>query len=170
MNFRSALINEITYNQDMSTIQYRQATESDLPFIARILADWQTEEYWNRRVAGYFHHELHPQKALLPRIIYVATISSSIVGFIAGHLTERFGCDGELQWINVIPQFRKTGIATELLHLLAAWFVERNAFFICVDPGSEQSKKFYTRSGAKNLNEHWLAWNDISVLLKNKIR
>ncbi len=153
----------------MSAIQYKEATEADLPFIARILADWQTEEYWNRRVSGYYHRELHPQRALLPRVIYVATDSGSIVGFIAGHLSERFGCDGELQWINILPEFRKAGIASELLHLLAKWFVDRNAFYICVDPGSEQSKKFYARHGAEYLNEHWMAWKDISILLKNKI-
>jgi ribosomal protein S18 acetylase RimI-like enzyme len=150
----------------MSATQYRQVTEADFPFIARILADWQTEEYWNQRVSGYYRQELHPQKALLPRIMYVATDSTSIVGFVAGHLTERFDCDGELQWINVIPEFRKEGIATKLLYLLAKWFVERNAFYICVDPGNEQSRKFYAKHGAENLNEHWMAWKNISIVLK----
>ena len=151
---------------NMSSIQYKEATEADLPFIARILADWQTEEYWNNRVSGYYHRTLHPQKALLPRIIYVATSLGSIVGFIAGHLTERFGCDGELQWINVKPEFREAGIANELLQLLAKWFVERKAAHICVDPGNEQSRKFYAKQGAEYLNEHWMAWKDISVVLK----
>jgi len=150
----------------MSVIQYREIIKADLPFIAPILADWQTEEYWTRRVSGYYHQELHPQKALLPRIMYVAIASGSIVGFIAGHLTERFGCDGELQWINVKSEFRKTGIATQLLQLLAKWFVKQNAFYICVDPGSEQGRDFYARHGAGNLNEHWMAWKDISVVLK----
>jgi GNAT superfamily N-acetyltransferase len=89
------------------------------------------------------------------------------VGFIAGHLTERFGCDGELQWINVIAKFRKAGIATKLLHLLAKWFVKRNAFYICVDPGNEQSRKFYAGQGAENLNKHWMAWKDINIVLEN---
>ncbi len=150
----------------MSAIQYREIIEADLPVIAHILADWQTEEYWNKRVSGYYHLELHPQQALLPRIIYVAIASGSIVGFIAGHLTERFGCGGELQWINVIPEFRKAGIATQLFQLLAKWFLEQNALYICVDPGNEQSRKFYARHGAGQLNEHWMAWKDISVVLK----
>ena len=150
----------------MSAIQYREVIKADVSFIARILADWQTEEYWNKRVSGYYHQELHPQKALLPRVMYVAIASGSIVGFIAGHLTERFGCDGELQWINVIPGFRRAGIATELLHLLAGWFLERNALYVCVDPGNEQSRKFYARNGARNLNEHWMVWKDISIVLK----
>jgi GNAT superfamily N-acetyltransferase len=150
----------------MSVIQYREVIRADLPFIARILADWQTEEYWNRRVSGYYYKELHPQRALLPRIMYVAISSGSIIGISAGHLTERFGCDGELQWINVIPEFRKAGIATQLLQLLATWFVNQNATYICVDPGSEQSRNFYSRHGAERLNEHWMIWKDISILLK----
>ena len=150
----------------MSAIQYREVIEADLPVIAHILADWQTEEYWNKRVSGYYHQELHPQQALPPRIMYVAIASGSIIGFIAGHLTERFGCDGELQWINVIPEFRNAGIATQLLQLLVKWFVNQSAIYICVDPGGEQSRNFYARNGAGNLNEHWMAWKDISVVLK----
>jgi len=150
----------------MTPIKYREATSTDIPGIAHILADWQTEEYWNRRVLGYYRQELHPKKALLPRIIYVAISSGTIVGFIAGHLTKRFGCDGELQWINVTPGFRKAGIGVQLLRLLASWFMERNAFYICVDPGSEKSRGFYARHGAVNLNEHWMAWKDISIVLK----
>jgi RimJ/RimL family protein N-acetyltransferase len=150
----------------MPGIQYRELIEADLPFIASMLADWQTEEYWHQRVSGYYRRELHPRKALLPRVMYVATDSGSIVGFIAGHLTERFGCDGELQWVNVTPGFRKAGIATELLHLLAKWFVGQNAFYICVDPGNEQSRKFYARNGAENLNEHWMGWKDIRIVFR----
>src|SRR4030095_2988493 len=115
----------------MPPIEYREATNADLPLLAHLLADWQTEEYWNRRVSGYYRQELHPQKALLARVMYVAISSGTIVGFIAGHLTERFGCDGELQWINVTPGFRKAGIGVELLRLLASWFIQRNAFYVC---------------------------------------
>jgi hypothetical protein len=40
----------------------------------------------------------------MPRVSYVAFEQGLIVGFIAGHLTRRYGCDGELEWINVSPQ------------------------------------------------------------------
>jgi len=91
------------------------------------------------------------------------------VGFIAGHLRRRYGCDGELEWINVVPECRGTGIASGLLRLLAAWFVEQEASRICVDvdPANTAARRFYVRHGAEYLNEHWLVWNDIKVALIN---
>jgi GNAT superfamily N-acetyltransferase len=111
--------------------------------------------------------EHHPQQALKPRAMYVATQDDEIVGFIAGHLTRRYECDGELEWINVIPKHRGSGTASELLRLLVRWFIGQNAFRICVDvdPLNLTARTFYTNHGAKELNKHWLVWNDIQVAL-----
>ena len=84
-------------------------------------AEWETEQYWRNRIAAYLACKLHPQHAQKPRIGYVAYENDSLVGFIVGHLTRRYSCDGELEWINVIPERRGSGIASELLRLLAAW-------------------------------------------------
>ncbi|MGH9728076.1 MAG: GNAT family N-acetyltransferase [Candidatus Acidiferrales bacterium] len=148
------------------TIIYREAESSDVPALARIRAgDWGTEEYWRTRIPAYTNGELPSQHALAPRVIYVACDGDSVVGFIAGHLTRRFSCDGELEWIDVIPERRRSGIASELLRLLAAWFVEQNASRICVDvdPANSAAQKFYHRHGAEDLRPHWLVWPDISA-------
>jgi ribosomal protein S18 acetylase RimI-like enzyme len=137
--------------------------------MARIrAARWETEEFWEKRISGYLDGEHHPQKALMPRVIYVATEGNSLVGFIAGHLTRRYECDGELEWIDVIPAHRRSGVASELLRLLAAWFSGQNARRICVDvdPANTVARRFYTRHGAESLNPHWLVWNDINVVLR----
>lgn len=152
----------------MSTVYYRRADKSDIPAMARIrAAEWGSDEYWRTRISRYLDCELHPQQALMPRISYVSLEDHSLAGFIAGHLTRRYGCDGELEWINVIPECRGTGIASGLLRLLAAWFVEQKASRICVDvdPTNAAARRFYTRHGAEYLNEHWLVWNDIKVVL-----
>ncbi len=47
------------------------------------------------RMALYLAGQHHPQHALAPRVIYVAEQGDSLIGFIAGHRTRRFGCDGE---------------------------------------------------------------------------
>lgn len=131
---------------------------NDIPDLAKIrAAEWESEEYWMRRISGYLKYERHPQQALMPRIIYVATADGLIAGFIAGHLSQRLGCDGELEWINVIPSYRRKGIASELVKQLAIWFIEKNAFKICVN-GSGQ---FYETLGAKQFNKHWMIWEDI---------
>jgi ribosomal protein S18 acetylase RimI-like enzyme len=152
----------------MRTVHYRLAEKSDIPAIARIrAAEWETEEYWRVRVSRYLNCELHPQQALMPRVSYVALEVASLVGFIAGHLTRRYACDGELEWINVIPERRGSAVASELLHLQVAWFVDQRASRICVDvdPNNTTARRFYKRHGAVDLNEHWLVWNDIKVAL-----
>ncbi|MGB6077420.1 MAG: GNAT family N-acetyltransferase, partial [Candidatus Acidiferrales bacterium] len=105
--------------------------------------------------------------ALKPRVGYVAYEGDTLVGFIAGHLTRRHSCDGELEWINVIPERRGGGIASELLRLLAGWFVAQKASRICVDvePTNTAARRFYARHGAEELNPHWLVWKDIDVVL-----
>jgi GNAT superfamily N-acetyltransferase len=146
----------------------RQADQSDIPAMARILAnEWGSEDYWRTRIAGYMDCTLHPQQTLRPRIAYVSLEENTVVGLIAGHLTRRYQCDGELQWINVIPDHRRTGIASELLRRLAAWFAAQGASRICVDvdPANASGRDFYTRHGAENLNQHWLVWTDIKSVL-----
>lgn len=152
----------------MDTVHYRLATNSDVPAMARIrAAAWETEEYWRVRISQYLDGELHPQQARGPRVSHAALEGDLLVGFIAGHLTRRFACDGELEWINVIPERRGTAVASELLRLLAAWFIEKKASRICVDvePANTVARRFYLRHGAQKLNEHWLVWNDIKVVL-----
>jgi ribosomal protein S18 acetylase RimI-like enzyme len=152
----------------MQTVHYRLAKKSDVLSMARIrAAEWETEGYWRGRISGYLDGELHPQQALMPRVSYLALEGESLVGFIAGHLTRRYACDGELEWINVVPERRGTEVASELLRLLAAWFVEQRASRICVDvqPSNATARRFYTRHGAESLNAHWLVWNDIKVVL-----
>ena len=145
-------------------IQYREATPRDIPELARIRAtEWQSEEYWVRRISGYLNCELHPQEALLPRIIYVATDADKTVAFIAGHLSRRLQCEGELQWINVMLHYRGRGIAESLLKQLANWFIERHAFRICVNG----SGPFYLKHDAKELNKHWMIWDDIRQLVNS---
>ena len=149
----------------MPTMHYRQVERSDIPAMARIrAAEWGTEGYWTTRISKYLDCEHHPQQALMPRVIYVALDGDSLVGFIAGHLTRRYACDGELEWINVTPEHRGSGAASELLRMLAIWFVEQNAVRICVNaaPDNPTARRFYIRHGAEELNEHWLVWNDVN--------
>jgi ribosomal protein S18 acetylase RimI-like enzyme len=151
-------------------VTYREAGKADVTGMSRIrAAEWGEQEYWEQRIWGYMQGEVFPQKALKPRVVYVAVEGDAVLGFIAGHLTRRHECDGELEWINVAAETRGSGIAAELLRRLAAWFVEQKALKICVDvqPTNTVARKFYRRHGAKDLNPHWLVWNDIRVVLDN---
>lgn len=153
-------------------IDYRAATDADLDALAAIrAAEWGSEQYWRDRIRGYASGALNPGHALPPRVIHVAAEDSRIVGFIAGHLSTRFGCDGELEWLNVVPETRRAGVAGGLLRLLASWFSDHHAKRICVDadPENPGARAFYRKHGAEDLNPHWLVWPDITVLLKETL-
>jgi GNAT superfamily N-acetyltransferase len=96
--------------------------------------------------------------------MWMASDEGTPVGYIAGHLTRRYACDGELQWIYVVREYRRRGVASRLLGLLADWFVEQNARRICVDVGDDEARHFYRRHGATVLNQHWMVWEDIGVV------
>ena len=148
-------------------VTYRQAEYFDIPEMARIRSiSWGDEKYWTCRIAAYLNGELHPQHALPPRVGFVALHGKDVVGLIAGHLTRRYDCDGELEWIDVLPANRGTGIASKLLALLADWFVQHNAVRICVDvqPMNKTARSFYMRHGATELNKHFLVWNEIKAV------
>jgi GNAT superfamily N-acetyltransferase len=154
----------------MSAIPIREATVADVPALAAIRARfWGTEEYWHERITGYLQRTLHPQHALPERVIYLAMIGSVPAGLVAGHLTRRFGCAGELEWIDVVPEHQRRGIASQLLRKQAEWFVSHNATRVCVDvqPDNVIARSFYTRHGAVPLNPHWMVWKDIAAVLKS---
>lgn len=146
---------------------FRVATTDDIEAMALIRTrEWGDAGYWQTRIGGYLDGSLSPQQAIAPRHCVVATEGMELVGFVAGHLTRRHGCMGEVQWINVAPAWRRKGVASELLRALARWFAAQNALRVCVDvePSDSAAKAFYQRYGAQELNRHWLVWNDITVL------
>jgi GNAT superfamily N-acetyltransferase len=152
----------------MHRVRYRTARQADVPAMARLrAANLPSEEAWKLRIASYLAKEHHPRQALRPRISYVALAGNALVGYIAGHLTRRYQCDGELQWINVIPKQRGTGVAAELLRRLAKWYVRQKARRVCVDvdPANTPARRFYAKHGAQTLSARWLVWPDIKAAL-----
>lgn len=106
-------------------------------------------------MSRYLQGEHHPQQALSPRVAYVA-----------GHLTRRHDCDGEVQYLFVAPEHRGRGIASELLRVLADWFVAQDASRICVNvaPDHVPARALYAHLGAVELSKCWLVWSDIKSI------
>jgi GNAT superfamily N-acetyltransferase len=152
----------------MAIVDYRPAELSDVPALARLRREGEAGGASEERMWRYLAGKHHPQRARLPRVMYMAAAGDRRIGYIAGHLTRRFGCAGELQWIYVIPEHRGTSIAPELLRLLAAWFVGHGARRICVDVGDDHAYRFYCRHGAADLRKHWLVWEDIATVLSGQ--
>ena len=150
----------------LTSVQYRQATTADVLGMAQCRLGDPAAGVADPRMAAYLDGHHHPQQALPPRVAFVALVGTTVVGYIGGHLTRRYQCDGELQYLFVAPQYRRTGIASELLRLLARWFAHEGARKVCVnvEPDNGGARAFYTRHGAFSLHSFWLAWNDIRVV------
>lgn len=131
--------------------------------------DWGTQEYWQHRIKDYLGRQVDPGEALSPRAAFVCADDKRVVGLVAGHLTRRFGCEGELQWISVRPEYRGRGVAAGLLRRMAEWFVAHKARSICVDvePANHVARRFYARHGAVDLRPHWMVWKDIEFSLRS---
>jgi GNAT superfamily N-acetyltransferase len=127
---------------------------------------WETEAFWIDRIGGYLKGQYSPQHALAPRAAFVAIGEDTVVGFVAGHRTRRYGCDGELEWIDVVAERRRQGVAGKLMGAMAKWFVEQNALRVCVDvdPTNTIARALYAKHGAERLNRHWMVWPDVHVI------
>ena len=73
---------------------------------------------------------------------------------------------GELQYLFVAPNYRRRGIATELIRLVADWFVEQGAakVCVCVDADTPAAGPFYTARNAVPMRNFCVGWEDISVV------
>lgn len=151
----------------MTDSDIRPAEERDIPAMAVLRSyHWETAAFWEPRVELYLFGGHSPQQARPERAAFVAEEDAIVVGFVASHLTRRYQCDGELQWINVAPDYRGRGIAGSLLVVMAQWFAQQNARRICVDvvPENAAARRLYSAHGAVPLNPHWMVWEDITKI------
>ena len=140
----------------------RPVEQADIPWMAAIRAQGGTAAFWKDRIGLYLSGQHSPQQALTARAAFVAIDRNDLVGFVAGHRTRRFGCDGELQWINVVEERRGQGIAGRLMVKIGAWFVEQDAYRVCVnvEPKNTAARHLYSRCGAQPLDDYWMIWED----------
>ena len=148
---------------ELPAVLVRQATSDDVRAMATLRVSDSEVGPADPRMAAYLAGAHHPQQARGPRVAFLAEVGGAAVGYIAGHLTRRFGCDAEVQYLYVAAPFRRIGVAAALLRRLASWFVEHGAVFVCVDVNSDSAgaEPFYSSLGATWLRPHWMAWHDI---------
>jgi GNAT superfamily N-acetyltransferase len=153
-------------------VAFRAATSAAVAAMARCRLADPAAGLADPRMEAYFNGQHHPQQALLPRAGYVALTGDQVIGYIAGHRTNRHGCEGEVQYLFVAPAYRRRGIATALLRLLAAWFHAESAKRVCVavaDDSPPEAKPFFESVGATPLKKHWYGWEDIAAVLRSTI-
>jgi len=147
-------------------LSYREVTSADVAAMAGCRLGDADAGPADARMAAYFDGLHHPQQALLPRAGYAAFAGDALVGYIAGHLTRRYGYDGEVQYLYVAPDYRRRGVASALLRLLVEWFQQQGVARVCVnaDPDSPAAAPFYVSQGTSPLNRYWYAWEDVGTV------
>jgi hypothetical protein len=70
----------------------------------------------------------------------------------------------------VIAPHRRQGIAGQMIVRLAAWFIEQQALRVCIDvqPKNLIARSLYSKFGARDLNPHWMLWEDVSIATKQQ--
>lgn len=147
----------------MPMVRYRKALIADAPALSRLHGEDEScgaDEYL---MARYMAGEHHPEMALHSRTVLVATANDAPIGYIAGHLTLRFGCHGEIQWIYVAREHRDGHVAKQLLRLQSRWFVQHRAFRVCADVCDDRARRLYRHHGADDYVGHWVIWDNIGV-------
>ena len=159
-----------------SEMQIRPVRETDLDAVARVHAQTRVASSYyhdavdvnaevqrlHPRLVGYVAGTYHPSWSLPQRSVIVAEQDNQILGFIAGHRSRRMGCNGELQWMFVLPSWQRKGIGAALLRPLATWFTEQGSRKVIVDaPPENPYRSFYLKHGALPLDAYWLYWEDI---------
>jgi len=142
-------------------MEYREAGLEDVFAIAQVNGDTLREcglatpdiydiERLRNRWDGYVRRVSHPQCALAPRILFAAFADRRMVGYIAGHFSQRYDTEGELESIYLLKEYQGRRIGTTLLERLARWFVENDRRSVCVgiDPKNPY-KRFYEKHSAR---------------------
>ena len=92
----------------------------------------------------------------------VAVHDEQIAGFIAGHRSTRMGCNAELQWMFVLPQWQRQGVGARLLQPLREWLIANHSTKVIIDaPPDNPCRAFYLKHGAIPFDEYWLYWENI---------
>ena len=150
-------------------VTVREATIGDVPAIETCRAGDEVAGPADPRIARYLAGEHHPQQALAPRVLFVATADGPdgerVLGYTAGHLTRRFDLEGELQYLYVGLEHRRQGIAAALFRALRDWFVEHDAREVCanVSTDNDTARAFCLAHGANEMGPYWVSWADVGA-------
>jgi GNAT superfamily N-acetyltransferase len=127
-----------------------------------VAIDYATRLYrWQTYFAGQSPASSKPE-----RVVFKAVADGKIIGFIAGHLTDRYGKDAEIQNFYILKPYQRQGAGTTLLKQLVGWLLANNAESLCVGIAADNPyQEFYLKHGGFYINEHWIGWDHLAALV-----
>lgn len=114
---------------------------------------------------NYLSGTSSPQAARSERVAFKACLDDKMLGFIAGHLTTRYGKDAEIESFHTVAD-DQNGAWGKLLLQFIEWATQHGARSLCIGigPAQQDYKEFFLRYGACYLNPHWIYWDNMAAL------
>lgn len=149
--------------EELTAVEIESKRQSIPGYIDAVEIDYALRLH---RWRTYFNKE-SPKSSKPERVILKAVIDSHIAGYIAGHLTNRYEMDAEIQSFYILINYQRNGIGKSLLMKFVEWLNGHQAKRLCVGIAKgNKYQAFYLKFGGKHLNEHWIYWDDLNVLQK----
>ncbi len=144
-------------------VEYRLATRSDTLSVARLHAD-----SWRRAYRGIYTDEFLDGDLVSERLgvwrprladpqsnqfVCVAEAGGELAGFICGYADDDAKWGSLIDNLHVAIDFRRTGIATELMGRAGDWFAanaNHPGVYLWVLEDNTGARRFYEALGAKN--------------------
>jgi GNAT superfamily N-acetyltransferase len=157
---------EIAHEADkeqLTTIEIESKIQSIPECVDAIEIDYDIRLYrW-----GTYFNGTSPASSKPPRIILKAVTDGTIIGYIAGHPTNRYSLDAEIQSFYILKEYQRNGTGKQLLKKFVEWLLTQPAKNLCAGIKPENKyQAFYLKYGGKHLNEHWIYWDDMEELVK----
>jgi GNAT superfamily N-acetyltransferase len=150
--------------EELTRVEIESKLQSFPQHMDDIEVDYATRKY---RWQTYFKGE-SPATAKPERIVFKAVKDKHIIGFVAGHLTNRHK-DAEIENFYVLQKNQRQGVGGELLKRLLPWLISHDAKSLCVGIFPENPyQAFYLKYNGQYLNPHWVYWDDL-MLLQEKV-
>ena len=127
-------------------ITYREATALDIPVLVSMDREYFPHTAWP---AEQFRAEI----GKATRMFLVVESDAQIIAY-AGAFLPNAGGEGDIMTIAVAPEFRRKGIAKELIARLESWAKARGAIAMMleVDVSNIEAIKLYQNLGYESLN------------------
>lgn len=157
-------------NSQKEVITLRQAVINDIPSLValrKLLLSSGSGHYvaksieediaWQKSYIQWLHEHINKKDKIL--VLTAVSNSVHIVGCAISIIDERVpfnGClNGKMGWVQTVvvhPDFRKKGIAKEMMEYIFSWLQEQGVEKLAIQP-TDMAKKWYQKSGFVDTNE-----------------
>jgi GNAT superfamily N-acetyltransferase len=145
---------------ELTKVEIQSKTES-LEAIDEVDTSAPIRQYrWETYFAGD-----SPESSKPERVVFKAMVGDKMIGYIAGHLTTRYGKDAEIQSFYLLKKHQRKGFGAQMLAHFINWLKPYHVKTLCVGVRSNNPyQQFYLKHGGIHFNEHWIGWDDVTLL------